>query len=60
MIVVEVTCINCKVPIKVDVLEPPEPRYMRCPACGAPHYLQFQQKTLLTPDGARSIFERKQ
>jgi DNA-directed RNA polymerase subunit RPC12/RpoP len=45
----EVKCANCKVPFKVEFLEPPESRYARCPECGAPHWLQVVQKAIVEP-----------
>jgi DNA-directed RNA polymerase subunit RPC12/RpoP len=49
MMTFELKCVNCKKPFKVEMLEPPESRYARCPDCGAPHWLEVKQKTIVDP-----------
>ncbi len=49
MITFEHPCLACKKPFRVEVLEPPEPRFARCPDCGAPHYFEFKQKQIIEP-----------
>lgn len=59
MITIDVKCINCTRPFKIDVLEPPEPRYARCPDCGAPHYFAFKSSEILMPKVGREFLGLK-
>lgn len=49
MMTFEVSCGACKATFKADFPEPPESRYVRCPECRAPLWLEVKPKTIAEP-----------
>jgi DNA-directed RNA polymerase subunit RPC12/RpoP len=59
MITLDNICVGCGRPFKVEVLEPPETRYVSCPHCRTPHRIDFKQKQILHVDSLPQNLTRK-